>query len=103
MIPKKILDFKTISPFFEMCRDGEKPFDIRKIDNADARFRALFQIRGKENPQWAIRFTNPATGEVYMKWLLAWNYLMDHNQFCVYPSWAIMYLGEPKEATNDTD
>ena len=94
MKPKKIFNFKTITPFFEMCRDGKKPFDIRKVDNKDPRFRALFQVRYKENMQWAIRFTNPVTGESFTRWLYAWNYLFDHDSILIEPGWAIMYLGE---------
>ena len=94
MKPKKILEFKTVSPFFEMCRDGEKPFDIRKIDNHDSRFRALFQVRYKENIQWAVKFTNPSTGESYMRWLDAWEYLTDQKGYCIKPDWLIMFLGE---------
>ena len=94
MKPKKVLEFKTISPFFEMCRDGEKPFDIRKVDSKDHRFRALSQIRFKKNMQWAIRFTNPITGEAYTRWLYAWDYLIDENKILIKPDWLIMYLGE---------
>jgi len=94
MEPKKILEFKTISPFFEMCRDGGKPFDIRKVDSKDPRFRALFQIRYKKNVQWAIKFTKPATGEYFTRWLYAWDYMVDQDGFCFEPDWLIMYLGE---------
>jgi len=94
MKPKKVIEFKTISPFFEMCRDGEKPFDIRKVDRHDPRFRSLFQVRFSENMQWAIKFTNPATGESYTRWLYAWDYMLDHKYHCIKPDWLIMHLGE---------
>ena len=63
----KILEFKTISPFFELCRDGQKPFDIRLRDPKDKRFRALSQLpysnQGEELVKnWAVKFTNPVTG-----------------------------------------
>mgnify|MGYP001572887257 CR=1 FL=1 len=90
----KILKFKTISPFFELCRDGGKPFDIRLIDHKDKRFRALSQIRFKENPGWAIKFTNPTTGENFARLLLKWDYLRSWTGYVIEPNWAIVYLGE---------
>ena len=101
MKPKKVLEFKTISPFFEMCRDGEKPFDIRKVDNKDPRFRALFQVRFQKNTRWAIKFTNPATGEYFVRWLQAWEYLTDENRYCIKPDWLIMYLGSKYPFVSD--
>ena len=37
----KVLEFKTISPFYEQERDGIKPFTIRQWDTSDERFQAL--------------------------------------------------------------
>ncbi len=93
MKPKKILEFKTNSPFYEMCRDGEKPFDIRKINPHDPRFRALSQIRHKENPQWVIKFVHP-TGASFMRWLSGWDHIKNQYGLLVKPEWAILYLGE---------
>lgn len=97
MKPKKILEFKTISPFYELCRDGKKPFDIRLVDNKDSRYKGLYQIRNMLKPcaefQWAIRFINPSTNESFIRWLIDWNYLTNHEHLCIEPSWAIMYLG----------
>lgn len=92
----KILDFKTISPFFEQCRDGQKPFDIRKWDGRDKRFRALSQVRFANIAErnWFIRFTNPTTGESFMRQFLHWDYIFDIEGFCVEPTWIIMSLGD---------
>ena len=90
----KILEFKTISPFYELCRDGKKPFDIRLRDAKDKRFRALSQIRFINNPGWAIRFVNPATGESFARMLQNWDYLKDQRSYCIKPAWVIMYLGD---------
>lgn len=93
----KILEFKTVSPLFELCRDGQKPFDVRKQDGGDRRFRALSQVRFEDISQkdWYIRFTNPATGEAFMRQLLHWDYIRDKEGFCVEPTWVILYLGGP--------
>ena len=93
MEPKKVLEFKTISPLFEMCRDGEKPFDIRLYDPKDKRFRALSQLpysyQGTNSIKgWGVKFSNPSTGESFTRNLLHWKYLP------VQPAWIIMYLGE---------
>ncbi len=36
----KVLDFKTVSPLFEMERDGVKPFTIRRIEHSDHEYLA---------------------------------------------------------------
>ena len=92
---KKVLDFKSITPFFELCRDGLKPFDIRLHDSRDSRFKALHQVRFiKDLKGWVIRFINPATGETFCRRLLGWEYMTDQNRVCFKPDWVIMYLGE---------
>jgi len=88
----KTLEFKTISPFFELCRDGKKPFDIRLRDPKDKRFRALSHLPYSYAGEsliigWAVKFINPATGESFTRSLERWEYLP------VAPSWVIMYLG----------
>lgn len=90
----KIIDFKTVSPLFEQCRDGEKPFDFRKYDAKDSRFRALSQIRFVDKPGWAIRFVNPATGEFFSRELLGWKYLEGADGLLLEPNWIIMWLGD---------
>lgn len=93
----KTLEFKTISPFFELCRDGKKPFDIRLQDNHDARFRALSQKRFVYPLRnWAIKFTNPATGESFIRELKGWDYMEDKEHIPFQPNWIIMYLGDLK-------
>ena len=92
----RVLEFKTISPFFELCRDGQKPFDIRLRDPKDKRFRALSQLPYSYTGEdlikdCAIKFTNPVTRESFSRRLLRWEYLP------VSPSWVIMYLGEITE------
>ncbi len=103
MAKPKILAFKSIEPFFSQERDGIKPFTVRQVDKKDARFRALVQLPqhgcstlGVHN--WAIRSTNPATGEGFIRELLGWSYfprfrlsLQDGNY---YPEWVILYLCE---------
>ena len=89
----KTLEFKSNSPFFELCRDGQKPFDIRLRDPKDKRFQALSQLpysyalRNKVEG-WGITFTHPLTGESFTRHLLYWMYLP------VEPNWVIIYLGE---------
>jgi len=94
-LPRKILQFKSISPFFELCRDGKKPFDIRLHDPKDSRFRALHQVRYITDLKgWVIRFINPVTGESFCRKLLGWDYMTDQYHTCFKPDWIIMYLGE---------
>lgn len=90
----KVLDFKTVSPFFEQCRDGEKPFDFRKWDAKDSRFRALSQVRFQTEIGWAIRFTNPRSGESFCRQLLAWDYIRDTQGLLLQPEWIILFLGD---------
>jgi hypothetical protein len=91
----KTLEFKTISPFFELCRDGKKPFDIRLQDTHDPRFRALSQVRlVYPLRNWAVKFTNPETNESFTRELFGWDYLYDHDKIPIQPNWIIMYLGK---------
>ncbi len=66
---KKILEFKTVSPLYEMERDGKKYFTERLIDYKDPRFRALFQWN-RYHPDWLIQITNPATGEHFVRHII---------------------------------
>jgi hypothetical protein len=61
----KILEFKSVSPLFEMLRDGTMPFTTRKVDYHDPRWRALSQWRHGCN--WGIRITNSRTGKSFIR------------------------------------
>jgi len=74
----KIIDFKTVSPLFEMERDGEKPFTTRKIEKGDKRFRALSQWQPAYH--WGIRITNPATGGSFIREIVNVSFLWHFNQ-----------------------
>jgi hypothetical protein len=58
---ENIVEFKTVSPLFEMERDGIKPFTTRLIDKADTRFDVLLN----PNIRTIIKIINPATGESF--------------------------------------
>ena len=99
----KILDFKTVSPLFEMERDGEKPFIVRKIEKDDKRQRAL--SHWWHGWDWVARITNPATGENFMRRIVAVSYLryFDEAQEDIYKrqaaffDWRIIVLGKLAE------
>lgn len=95
----KILDFKSVSPLFEMERDGEKPFQVRKTDSKDKRFRALSQWQPRF--QWGIRITNPATGESFIREIVAVSYPLyydfrgsEFGQQAGFYDWKIIVMGE---------
>ena len=88
----KVIEFKTISPFYEQERDGIKPFTVRKWDGKDKRFRALAQSRHRYGVLWAIKITNPANGETFMRGLKDYRYLSGTNW-----EWVIIDLGERVE------
>ena len=100
----KVLSFKTVSPLFEMERDGAKPFTVRLFDYKDPRFRALSRIPYSDSPAykygfsdrdlWAVKITNPVTGESFTRRLIRWAYLP------INPKWVIIYLSDliPQEA-----
>ncbi len=101
----KIIDFKTVSPLFEMERDGIRPFTERLIDPKDRRFKALNQWNSRRN--WAIRITNPQTGEQFTRKLEAVSYIIwfDDKQLFKHSylyTWRFLKLGEripqPQEA-----
>jgi hypothetical protein len=65
------IEFKTVSPLFEMERDGIKPFTTRLLEIDDTRFKELYEWRqfypqGK-SPKLYIRITNPSTGESFTR------------------------------------
>lgn len=88
----KVLEFKTVSPLFEMERDGIKPFTTRRVDIKDSRFRALSQWQ--LGLDWAIRIVNPSTGETFTRKLIEERYIRDRDLLLVQPEWKILYLGE---------
>lgn len=96
----RILDFKSVSPLFEMERDGEKPFEVRKIDSNDKRFRALSQWQ--PHFQWGIRITNPATGESFIREIVVVSYLRYFDprpddlwkRQAAFYDWRIIVMGE---------
>ena len=88
-----------------MERDGIKPFTTRKVDYKDARFRALAQWQPGWG--WAIRITNPATGESFIRELKSVDYVRwvdweiarqpDRTFFerlQVFEGWKIIVMGE---------
>ena len=96
----KIVDFKSVSPLYEMERNGEKPFTTRKIDYRDKRFRVLSQwIPGDS---WGIRITNPATGESFVRELIAKDRLRYFNsrqkdwknRLTLLEGWVIIVMGD---------
>lgn len=88
----KILDFKTVSPLFEMERDGIKPFTCRKwAYGRDRRFLSLSQW--KHRYTWGIRITNPNTGESFLRKLVGKQYMIDFTTQTAY-DWVILFLGE---------
>lgn len=95
----KLLDFKTVSPLFEMERDGIKPFTTRKIERDDKRQRAL----GMWQPSyaWGARITNPATGENFIREIVAVSFVryFDSRQngwerHARFTDWRIIVLGD---------
>lgn len=105
----KVIEFKTVSPLFEMERDGIKPFTTRLVDYHDCRFRALAQWHPDRlyDPQkigWLIKITNPATGEYFYRELIDKLYMPKPDFFipesdyrAIYrrlQKWLILYLGK---------
>jgi hypothetical protein len=95
----KVLDFKTVSPFYEQTREGIKPFDIRKVEAEDERFTFLEWWYRNRRKAVIIRLTNPATGESFCRQLVGLRRLpgahgtwgMDN---ILMPPWLILYLGD---------
>ena len=96
----KTLDFKTLSPMFEMERDDLKFFTTRKVDPKDKRFRELSRWRPKS--KWAIRITNPATGESFVREIHSVCYLGYHDltediyqrRLKFYYDWKMIIMGK---------
>jgi hypothetical protein len=70
----EILDFETVSPLFEMERDGIKPFTCRMWNGRDKRFEILEDVSMQGMGygiigECAIHITNPITGESFVRML----------------------------------
>jgi len=60
---RRILTFKCVPYFFELHRNGEMPFTLRRFDAGDWRFQALeedwrqcfIKLRKKETGEWMKR------------------------------------------------
>ena len=85
----KIIDFKTVSPLFEMERDGIKPFTTRVYDGKDTRFRQLSHWSACSE-DWAIRITNPQTDEQFIRRVIFLKYLRVSPK----ADWVLIRLGE---------
>jgi hypothetical protein len=77
----KTIEFKTVSPLFEMERDDIKPFTTRLYDEKDPRFKdAGFSPVGV-----IIKITNPVNGESFCR-------VVDRVEFLpVKPDWVNFY------------
>ena len=93
-IQMKTLEFKSISPFFEQERDGDKPFTCRKLDTEDDRFQDLvFYSSDIIRPgDWAIKITNPTTGESFTRCFRGWTPVAFRGTPAC-PVWLILFLG----------
>lgn len=99
----RVIEFKSIEPFFSQERDGTKPFTIRQVDRKDPRFRALARWPGWRmiwGPLWVIKSTNPATGESFLRELTGTRYMPGGpTSDSELKDWLILYLGkEVKES-----
>ncbi len=84
----KVLQFKSISPFFEQERDGIKPFTIRLWDSNDNRFMTL----PSKSLRSEVKITNPTTKESFSREYEGFIFLAHPVQgIC---GWVIIYLGE---------
>ena len=95
----RILEFKSISPFFEQEKDGSKPFIVLQWHTKDSRFRALalwdLACRRKgHKPDWLIKLTNPATGEYFYCRLEDVVYFPGQTGQGPMNDWLILYLGK---------
>lgn len=60
------IEFKTVSPLFEMERDGIKPFTTRQWDTSDKRFNTVLDLMDFRK-EFKITFTNPITKETFTR------------------------------------
>ncbi len=77
----ELITFKTMPGFFEMERDGEKPFTVRRIGQNDQRFRSLFLGEAT-----TIQIVNTETGESFLRELTSFTRLSPHA-----PDWVAIH------------
>jgi len=89
----KVLEFKSIEPFYSQEKDGTKPFTVRLRDYHDSRFRALAQF--DLGWPWLVKITNPATGDYFYRKLLMVRYFPGPEWLGkpALDNWVIIYLG----------
>ena len=63
---KTVVEFKTVSPLFEMERDGIKPFTTRLWDTSDKRFNTVLDLMDF-NETFEIQIINPETNESFIR------------------------------------
>lgn len=97
-IKYKVIEFKTVSPLFEMERDGVKPFTTRLVDRKDQRFRALSQWSPFYKTNWLIKIINPQTHKYFYRKLIGKQYvpgpLGSILGRALAQHWLILYLGD---------
>lgn len=83
----KVIEFKSFPYYWNLTKEGKKPFDLRLIDENDPRFQALSRWQPKwEN--WLIKLVNTETGEyLYYK-------IDDIHWFEPVSTWLTIYLGK---------
>jgi hypothetical protein len=85
----KVVEYKTVSPLFEMERDGLKLFTVRRIERGDPRVRSLSHA---SFVNWLIKITNPATGEYFYRELIGKSILEGPGKTQL-SCWMILYMG----------
>jgi len=92
----RVLEYKTVSPLFEMERDGVKLFTIRHIEKGDPRVRLLSRAPlffHTPSVMWLLKITNPATGEYFYRKLIGKDILKGPGQTQL-SDWMILYMGD---------
>jgi hypothetical protein len=92
---EKVIEFKTVSPLFEMERDDKKCLTFREYDYSDKRFKALAQWNS--DLEWYIKIINPATSESFIRRIynisyLQWFDFSGHREPAFYPhdNWRVI-------------
>jgi len=58
----KVIEFKSFPYYWNLTKEGKKPFDLRLVDFKDVRFKALARWR-RNYKNWLIKLVNTETGE----------------------------------------
>jgi hypothetical protein len=66
MLEKEVVEFKTVSPLFEMERDGVKKFTTRLLERTDGRRASCMAVQYRLIFA-DIKITNPETGESFTR------------------------------------